>query len=200
MLGAVAFACLSLGTVVACNGVDNPFNPPAKPRIIDVKSSEEGRFVGIRQSISEENGAKFILYSYSEPVVTIEQDAGRPLVNFKRFSANITLSDGTTLPLKEFPLSKGMVEGQKLEIQFPIMGVDRDLQNVVYAGNNAPRVSDGVADVKLFGTDLNGHNIEVAFSVPLRFESIVFPDSPVPPTLAPSASPSSNSTSNGGAN
>ena len=61
-------------------------------------------------------------------------------------------------------------------------------------------VSDGVVDVKLFGVDMNGHDIELPFSVPLRFESIVFPDSPIPPTLAPSASPSSNSTTNGGNN
>lgn len=199
MLGAVAFACLSLGTLVACD--NNPFFPKAEPRIVDVKSSQAGRFVGIRQSLSSENGNKFVLYTYSEPVVTIDQDPGYPLVNFKRFSARITLADGTVLPTKEFPLSKGMVEGaQTLEMQFPIMGVDSDLQNVVYAGNNAPRVRDGVADVTVYGTDLNGNNIEVSFSVPLRFESLIFSESVVPPALGPSVSPSAQSSPNPGGN
>ena len=180
-------AGISVGTSACSN---NPFFPHAEIRILDVSSSEEGRFVGIRQSADVENGIPVTLYSYVEPVLKIENQVGLPPVNFERFTSEITLSDGTQLPIKDFPLSKGMVESQELEIQFPIMSVDRDIQNVVFPGNNAPRVSDGIARVTLHGTDLNGNSISVPFTVPLRFESVIYPDTNTPPIAAPSPSPS----------
>lgn len=178
---------------------------------MDVTSSEEGRFPGIRQSIGNENNVPFILYTYVEPVVTLQTQAGYPAVNFTRFTSSITLSDGTILPTKTYPINKGTIDPNtlaggstaiipNLEVQLPIISADRDLQNVVYPGNNAPRVRDGRASVVLFGTDLNGHSIELPLSVPLSFESVVFPDTTTPPTAAPSASPSANSSSNSSPN
>ncbi|MBF2053551.1 MAG: hypothetical protein IGS03_08815 [Candidatus Sericytochromatia bacterium] len=165
---------MSTVLLTACS--NNPFNPAAELRIMDVRStlSGEGRFAGIRQSAERQGENSFILYSYSDPVVMIENRDGLPPVDFKRFTAQITLSDGTRLPLKEYPLSKGMQEGGQTEIQFPILSADTDIRNVVYPGNNAPRVQDGTAEVTLYGTDLNGHNVQVSFTTALRFESLVF--------------------------
>lgn len=185
-----AYLCLAVGISVgisACS--NNPFNPHSELRILDVASNETGRFAGIRQSVAEENGRSVIIYTYAEPVVKIENRAGFPGVNFSRFSAKISLADGTVLPTKEYPLTKGINAGTTSDVQLSIMSADRDLQNVVYPGNNAPRVRDGRAEVVVFGTDLNGNNVEVPFSVPLSFESTVFSDSPIPPT-APTATPS----------
>ena len=197
-LSTVAFACLSLSSFVAC--ANNPFVPKAEVRILDVASTVTGRFVGIRQTASTENGRSFLLYTYSEPKVSIEKLPGYPEVNFNRFSVKVTLSDGTVMPEKDYPLSKGTINAETVEIQFPIMSIDTDLQRVVFPGNNAPRVGDGIADVTIYGVDTNGHSISVPFSVPLRFESLVFSDSPVPsgpastapptaPITTPSASP-----------
>lgn len=182
---------------------------------MDVKSSEEGRFPGIRQSTGTENNVPFILYTYVEPVVTLQTLDGFPAINFTSFTSSVTLSDGTVLPTKTYPINRGTVDPSTLgtgvpvaggppiiipplDISLPIISGDRDLQNVVYPGNNAPRVRDGRASVVLYGTDLNGHSIELPLSVPLSFESVVFSDSTTPPTAAPSASPTSNSSPNPG--
>lgn len=167
-------ALLGISLLAGCS--NNPFNPAAELRVMDVRStlSEEGRFAGIRQSSEKEGEQSYILYTYSDPVVLLENREGLPSVNFNRFTSRISLSDGTRLPLKEYPLSKGMLDGEQTEIQFPILSADTDVRNVVYPGNNAPRVQDGVAEVTLYGTDLNGHKIELSFSTSLRFESLVF--------------------------
>lgn len=176
-------ACTSYGNFQA------PWNPTAELRILDVQSSVSDRFVGIRQSTETVNNQPVIVYSYVEPVVKLELLPGYPDVNFSRFSSKITLSDGTQLPTKEYPLSKGTSGSGTLSIQFPIMSADHDLQNVVFPGNNAPRVRDGVASLILYGKDTNGNNIQVPLTVPLSFESLVFSDSPLPPT-APTPTPS----------
>lgn len=193
MFGWLSAACLSLAALNACTSINNPFNPRAELRILDVSSSEEGRFVGIRQSATKEAENTFIIYTYAEPVLRLESRTGFPVVNFNRFTARISLADGTNLPAKEYPLTKGSVEGQEISIQFPIMSADRDVQNVVFPGNNAPRVRDGRAEIVLYGVDVNGNNIEIPVSVPLSFESTIFSDSPLPPTAptpVPSPSPS----------
>jgi len=173
---------------------------------MDVTSSIEGRFIGIRQSAETQGTQSFIIYTYSEPVVKIQVLDGFPAVNFNRFTANITLADGTVMPQKDYPLSKGTGQNlapvpgqpvvalppQELDIQFPILSSDRDLQSVVFPGNNAPRVRDGRAEIVLFGKDLNGNDIQVPLSVPLAFESTVFSDSITPPTAAPSPSPNAS--------
>lgn len=185
-------SALFLGLAVpACT--NNPFNPSAELRILDVKSTlaSEGRFVGIRQSASTENGNSFILYTYADPVVTLENRDGLPSVDFKSFTVKISLSDGTTLPLKEYPLSQATVAGETTEVKFPILSIDTDVRNVVYPGNNAPRVADGSAEVNLKGIDTNGNDVTVDFSVPLRFESLIFSDGVTPAEPSPTPSPSS---------
>lgn len=191
LLFSLIFTALTTGAVLtACSSINNPFNPRAELRVMDVKSTIDGRFVGIRQSIETEGNTSVVVYSYSEPVVTLETLEGYPAVNFNRFTANINLADGTVLPQKTYPLTKGTIQGEQFTIQFPILSADRDLQSVVYPGNNAPRVRDGHADIVLFGKDLNGNDIQVPLSVPLSFESTAFSDSITPPTAAPSPSAS----------
>lgn len=204
----VVLTCLAAATLltslVACASINNPFNPRSEVRVLDVLSSEEGRFVGIRQQARREGEQVFLEYLYAEPVVQLENREGLPLVDFQRFSVKVALSDGTVLPTKDYPLSKGMVAGEVLEIQFPILGGDRDIQNVVFAGDNAPRVSDGRAELVLYGRDTNGHDISLPLSIPLSFESTVYSTSPTPastpsptPTPAPTALPNSSNTSGG---
>jgi len=195
-LFAAFVAALVLGAASACS--NNPFLPHAEPRVLEVKSSQGEEFVGIKQSRGEEDGVPFILYTYIEPVISLENRAGFPEINFKRFSAKVTLSDGTVLPTKEFSLIKVLPAGGVADIQFPIMSVDSDIQNVVYPGNNAPRVRDGFVDLILFGTDLNGYEIQIPITVPLKFQSLIFPDTRVPPELAPSPSPTGASSPTSG--
>jgi len=196
LLTVLAASCLiSLPLLSACT--NNPFNPAAELRIMDVRSSlsGEGRFAGIRQSAETSGGNSFTLYTYSDPVIKIQNREGLPPVNFTRFTSRITLADGTRLPLKEVPLSKGMLEGEEVEIQFPILSADTDIRNVVYPGNNAPRVQDGIVDVTLYGRDLNGHDVNVSFTTTLRFESLIYTsglDTPQPD--APSRETEPNNT------
>lgn len=194
---AAASALLLGGTISACT--NNPFNPSADMRVMEVKSSlsGEGRFIGIRQSASTEKGVSFTLYTYSDPVVILKNRDGLPSVDFKSFTVKVTLSDGTIMPLKEYPLSKASVDAANLEIQFPILSIDTDIRNVVYPGNNAPRVGDGFADVALKGTDTNGNPIRIDFSVPLRFESLIYSDSQTPPELSPTPNPETPNTDGG---
>lgn len=175
----------------------NPLNPTAQIRVLDVSSSEEGRFVGIRQEAQQVNNQTVLIYTYVEPVVKLEVLAGYPNVSFTGFTSKITLADGTQLPSKQYPLSKGTSQPGEFSVQFPIMSSDRDLQNVVFAGNNAPRVRDGSASIVLSGTDLNGNSVQVPLTVPLSFESLVFSDSPLPPA-APTPTPSASSVPNSG--
>jgi len=193
-LSAGISACTSDG------GFQNPLNPTAQLRVLDVSSSETGRFVGIRQEIKQVNNQNVLVYTYAEPVVKLELLAGYPNVTFSSFSSKIPLADGTQLPTKTYPLSKGTSGAGEISIQFPIMSSDRDLQNVVFAGDNAPRVRDGSASVVLLGTDVNGNRIQVPLTVPISFESLAFSDNPLPPTAptpTPSASASTASNSGG---
>ncbi|MGV3523352.1 MAG: hypothetical protein ACO1RX_03970 [Candidatus Sericytochromatia bacterium] len=197
-------AAALITSLVACTSINNPFNPRSEVRVLDVLSSEEGRFVGIRQQARREGEQTFLEYLYSEPVVQLENRDGFPLVDFKRFSVKVSLSDGTVLPTKEYPISKGMVDGEVLEIQFPILSGDRDIQSVVFPGDNAPRVTDGFAEIVLYGRDQNGYDVNIPLSVPVSFESTVYSTSPTPastpaptPTPVPTATPISSNTSGG---
>lgn len=175
-----------------------PWNPRAEMRVLDIASSETGRFVGIRQSAEDQGAVRVLVYTYVEPVVKFEVLAGFPNVNFTKFSSRITLADGTILPTKEYPLSKGTSQAGEFSVQFPIMGSDRDLQNVVFPGNNAPRVRDGKASIILYGKDLNGYSIELPFTVSLSFESTVFSDSPLPPSAVTTPTPTPSASNSGG--
>ncbi len=209
LLSSVATVGLIL-TNSGCTTLNNPFNPSAEVNILDVKTSEEGRFAGIRQTLSQENGQAFILYTFVDPVLTIQNRPGFPAVKFTRFTSSIRLADGTALPQKEYSLSKflpalppstgGAATATVLtgvDIQMPILSSDSDIRNVVYPGNNAPRTESGSADVVLFGQDLNGHEIEVPFTTNLRFETLVFNNSGDIPITAPTPSPSPSSSPGG---
>ena len=220
-LGLSLVGTLALGTFLSACGdlsnLNNPFHPKAELRIVDIKGDGDGTdsFIGIKQSASQENGNAFVLYTYTDPVVTIEAIQGYPLVDFTSFRSTVTLSDGTVLPTKEFPLNKGIpravagpggaaggaaggaggkaaitpVVTSQVDIQFPILSSDTDIRETVYVGNNAPRVSRGTAQVELIGKDENGYDINVPISVPLSFSSLIYDSSGSIPTLAPSASP-----------
>lgn len=195
-----------LGTVfTGCHivGLNNPFNPSAELRVLDVKAAEQegdqgglGGFVGIRQSASTADGVSFTLYTYTDPIVTLQNREGLPDVDLETFSVEVKLSDGTNLPAKVYPLSKAVIAGEETDVQFPILSIDTDVRDVVYPGNNAPRVNDGIAKVQLNGVDTNGHDIKVNFNVPLRFESLIYPTTQTPPELAPSPSPSPSPSAN----
>lgn len=200
LLSSVATAGLIL-TTAGCSHLNNPFNPSAEINVLNIKTSEDGRFAGIRQSLVQEDGGAAILYSYVDPVLTLQLRPGFPAVRFTRFTSQIRLADGTELPAKEYPLSKflpaipagdgiAVVTSADVDIQMPIISSDTDIRNVVYPGNNAPRVESGSADVVLFGQDTNGHDIEVPFTTNLNFETLVFGSSGDIPTAIPSASPS----------
>lgn len=223
-LGLSAAVLLALTPLSSCgdlSNLNNPFNPRAELRIVDIKgSAQEGAgldsFIGIRQSAGQEGGQSFTLYTYTDPVITLELIQGFPLVNFTGFRSKVKLSDGTELPVKEFSLSKGfprasdagaaapiagggaagvpipVVITTQVDIQFPILSSDNNIRETVYVGNNAPRVSQGTAEVELFGKDENGHEIIVPFTVPLNFSSILYDSSGSIPVLAPSASPDPN--------
>lgn len=217
-LGLSAAVLLALTPLSSCgdlSNLNNPFNPRAELRIIDIKGSGEGEsgldsFIGIRQSAGQEDGQSFTLYTYTDPIITLELIQGFPLVNFTGFRSTVKLADGTELPEKTFNLSKGfprvaappalsppadagvpipVVVTTQVDIQFPILSSDNNIRETVYVGNNAPRVSQGVAEVELFGKDENGHEIVVPFTVPLNFSSILYDSSGSIPILAPSASP-----------
>lgn len=204
------FALCSIA-VLACT--NNPFNPKAEPRVTQIKTSDEERFAGIRQSLTTEGEQTLILYTYVDPIVTFETPAALPAINFHKFAAQITLADGTVLPEKEYPLSQGTpysvgytpgdttlqaVGVNSLELRFPVVSADRDLQNVIYPGNSAPRVRDGFAKITVFGKDTAGNDLEIPINVNLSFESSVFPDvtaTPDPvqtPSPAAPASPAPN--------
>ncbi len=241
----LSIAGLALVPLSACGDLstlNNPFHPRAEVRILDITGSSTGggddnenNFIGIQQSAAEENGQAFTLYTYTDPVVTLELIQGYPLVNFTGFRSQITLADGTVLPTKEYDLNKGMprvnplaaggaggaaggaaaggaaggaaagvpipvVITSQVDIQFPILSSDTDIRETVYVGNNAPRVTRGVAEVELFGKDENGYDITVPISVPLSFSSIIYDSSGSIPVLAPSASPEPAASSNPNSN
>ena len=184
--------------ISGCNtdftNLNNPFNPRAELRILDITGSgneaNANGFIGIRQSVGQENGTSFIQYAFIDPVATLEILPGFPTANFTGFRSQITLSDGTTLPVKDYSLSKGIPQdATQIDIQFPIISQDNNIRETVYVGNNAPRVSAASAEVELFGKDVNGHELVIPFTVPLSFQSLAFPISNTIPELAPSASP-----------
>ncbi|PIQ24753.1 hypothetical protein COW36_23550 [bacterium (Candidatus Blackallbacteria) CG17_big_fil_post_rev_8_21_14_2_50_48_46] len=180
-------------TGVACSSLNNPFHPWAELRITDVAAGTQqssGSFVGIRQSSSVVDGIPAIVYTYTEPTLKIENKPALPRVDFKKFKVEYLLADGTSLPIKEYPLSQTLPASGTVDIQIKIMSVDTDLRSVVYPGNRAPRVTDGTAYVELIGKDFNGYDISVKTSFPLRFESLLFSDNSQIPVPAPSTTPS----------
>ncbi len=195
----LVLSALLLGAGVACSSINNPFVPAAELSIAEVKAGgaaagQTGSLIGIRQSISQVDGVPAILYTYTEPVVTLENKPLLPRVNFYKFQIEYRLADGTVLPVKEYPLNKSMLANAlSVDIQFNVLSIDTDLRGVVYPGNRAPRVSDGTAKLKIFGKDTNGyeHTLNADFS--LKFESLAFSENseiPVPaPTASPGASP-----------
>jgi hypothetical protein len=183
-----------MATGVACSSINNPIHPAAEVRIVDVKpvpGTIAGAQIGIRQSTTTVDGNNAILYTYTEPIVTVENKPLLPRVNFYKFQIEYRLGDGTNLPAKEFPLNKTMsATGLSLDIQFSVLSVDNDLRGVVYPGNRAPRVGDGMAYLKLFGKDDNGYEVVLNTTFPLSFESVVFSESTEIPLPIPSVSPS----------
>lgn len=201
----IPFAILSslvLATEVACTSFNNPFHPWAELRITEVKAvaqqggdqQSSGALIGIRQSSTTVDGNPTILYTYTEPALTIENKPALPRVHFYKFQVEYRLSDGTTLPMKEYPMDTTLPISGTATIPFNIMGIDTDLRSVVYPGNRAPRVTDGLAMLKLFGKDMNGYETTLSTTIPLRFETVIFSENseiPVPiPSAAASASPS----------
>jgi hypothetical protein len=192
----LVLSALLLGAGAACSHINNPFVPAAELSVAEVKAGgaaagQTGSLIGIRQSVTQVDGVPAILYTYTEPVVTIENKPLLPRVHFYKFQIEYQLADGTVLPVKEYPLSKSTADAALLlEIQFQVLSVDTDLRNVVYPGNRAPRVSDGTAKLKLFGKDANGyeHTLNTNFSI--KFESLVFSDNSEIPVPVPSVSPS----------
>lgn len=186
----------------ACASFNNPFHPWAELRITEVKAGAQqgggqqtaGSLVGIRQSSTTIDGKPAILYTYTEPSLTIENKPALPRVHFYKFQVEYRLSDGTTLPMKEYPIDVTMPVSGTVTIPFNIMSMDTDLRNVVYPGNRAPRVPDGLALLKLFGRDFNGYETTLNTTIPLHFESVLFDENSEIPVPIPSASPSPNAT------
>lgn len=193
----LVLSSLLLSVGVACSSINNPFIPAAELSITDVKAAAgagvaatPGALIGIRQSITQVDGTPAILYTYTEPVITIENKPLLPRVNFYKFQIEYQLADGTVLPVKEYPLSKSTLENAlTLDIQFNVLSVDTDLRGVVYPGNRAPRVSDGTAKIKLFGKDRNGYEHTLNASFSLKFESLAFSENSEIPVPAPTATP-----------
>jgi hypothetical protein len=192
---------LVLIALSACSSFNNPFHPWAELMIIEVRAggnaaagggeaAASGSLVGIRQSLSNTDGTPFILYTYTEPSVIIENKPALPRVSFYKFQIEYHLSDGTVLPLKEYPLSTVMPATGRVTIPFNVMSADNDLRSVVYPGNRAPRVSDGQAYLTLFGRDMNGYETKLKTSFPLKFESLIFSENDEIPVPVPSASSS----------
>lgn len=196
----LVLSALLLGAGVACTSINNPFVPAAELSVVEVKAGgttgQAGSLIGIRQSLTQVDGVSAILYTYTEPVVTIENKPLLPRVHFYKFQIEYQLADGTVLPVKEYPLSKSSTNAALLlDIQFQVLSVDTDLRNVVYPGNRAPRVSDGTAKLKLFGKDVNGYEHTLSTNFSLKFESLVFSENSEIPVPVPSVSPVSSSPS-----
>ena len=189
---------LVLMALSACSSFNNPFHPWAEVMITDVSAAASGggtaatgSLIGIRQSLSTSDGAPFILYTYTEPSITLENKPALPRVNFYKFQIEYHLSDGTVLPVKEYPLSKVLPVTGTVTIPFSVLSADNDLRSVVYPGNRAPRVTDGHAVLTLYGRDLNGYEVKLNTSFPLKFESLIFSENSEIPVPVPSASGSS---------
>jgi hypothetical protein len=199
-LSTLTLASLLLFSTAACGSLNNPFNPAAELQVVDVVSSSSGKLIGIEQSATTQNNNSIIVYTYFEPVVTIRNKPLLPNVVFSRYKVKITLSDGTTLPEREFPISKASVPagtggggaqqvGTTVQVQFSLLSATDDVRSTVYPGNRAPRSRDGLAEVVMYGRDSNGNPHELPFSFPLNFSSLVFSDSQSIPVPAPSDSP-----------
>jgi len=168
--------------------------------------------VGIRQSLSDDKTV--IVYTFVDPVLTVQNRAGFPAVKFTRLTSSIRLADGTQLPKKDVPLNEFLAQAPPLlpgappvpaqpfvpgaavaplsgtaYLQMPILSGDNDIRNVVYPGNNAPRAESGTAEIVIFGEDFNGNNIEIPITINLKFETLVFNSSGDIPVAAPSPDP-----------
>lgn len=196
--GRLFAALLSTALLAACS--NNPFNPAAEPRILGVNSGGTSwalpaGYAGIFQSGTltgtSTNRINQISYTYADPIVKVQSRGDLPPINFLRFTAEVTLADGVRLPKKEYPLNSSMIQGSavsvsgevsttlsqdstEIDLLLPILSANQDLLNVVFPGNNAPRVRDGRAKIALYGKDLNGHDVELSFETPLMFGSSVF--------------------------
>jgi len=196
----LVLSSLLLAAGVACTSINNPFVPAAELTITEVKaggsagaSAATGSLIGIRQSIAQVDGIPAILYTYTEPVITVENKPLLPRVRFYKFQIEYTLADGTVLPVKEYPINRSTTAAAlNLDIQFDVLSVDTDLRSVVYPGNRAPRVSDGNAKLTLYGKDLNGYEHTIATHFSLKFESLAFSENSEIPVPVPSVSPSPN--------
>jgi hypothetical protein len=196
----LVLSALLLSAGVACSSINNPFVPAAELSVVEVKagtaaSGQTGSLIGIRQSVSQVDGVPAILYTYTEPVVTVENKPLLPRVHFYKFQIEYQLADGTVLPVKEYPLSKSTANAALLlDIQFQVLSVDTDLRSVVYPGNRAPRVTDGTAKLKIFGKDINGYEHTLSTNFSIKFESLVFNENSEIPVPAPTASPGASPT------
>jgi hypothetical protein len=200
-LSTLTLVSLLLFSTAACGSLNNPFNPAAELQVVDVVSSSNNRLIGIEQSVTTQNNTSNIVYTYFEPVVTIRNKPLLPNVTFNRYKVKISLSDGTTLPEREYPISKASVPagavagggaqqvGTTVQVQFSLLSATGDIRSTVYPGDRAPRSRDGLAEVVLYGVDSNGNPHELPFSFPLSFSSLIFTDSQSIPVAAPSDAP-----------
>lgn len=195
--------------LVSC-GPYNPFWPGADLKVMNVTTTSAPNGVaGIEQDIDNSTNSptgRVVTYTYYEPAVQIQNEAFGPTVNFTTMDVAITLTDGTVLPTKEYPINAriddrnnppalGANNSRRLtSFTLPILSANPDLRAVVYPGNNAPRVENGTASIVIRAIDDNGYNHELNFDVPLQFTSSAFVNNLVPPatptpTPTPQASP-----------
>lgn len=182
--GRLFAALLSTALLAACS--NNPFNPAAEPRIVSIRASQVYNSLPIGYSGIVQSGTRDIFrgdrilsisYAYADPVVTVSNRQELPPIDFSYFTVDVILSDGSVLPTKRYPINLSMLQGEstasEIDIPLPILSANEDLLNVVYPGNNVPRVRDGRAKVKIYGKDLNSHESQVELEIPLMFISTV---------------------------
>lgn len=193
----IALISLTAGTlgVLACAEVNNPFNPSAQIRVVDIAAEANASLsgtlfgrVGIAQKVTGEDqvttgaiSTRKVTYNYSNPVISIQNQSGLPGVTFTKGVVRYRLSD-IELPLKEFPinLTVGITQNAAAaatqttvteQLTVPMLNIDDDVRKAIFPGDSLPAVEEGLAELVLFGKDFNGNEIKVEVPIPLRFST-----------------------------
>lgn len=164
-------AGLALGIVLAgCS--NNPFYPHADVIITKISSLDEKKGAGIEQKFSTTStkGMIRVEYTYSNPIVKLENRKGLPRVIFNK-AISVYNIEGTTLPQKETTLTITLLAGGTFEGTIPILDNDADLRNAVFPGDSPVKMSQGSAEITLVGKDDNGWEIKTSFFSNLKFTS-----------------------------